>query len=196
MMDAPAGLPSSLLERRPDILAAEHQLMEANADIGAARANFFPTINLTGAFGTISRDASNLFEGGTSMWSFMPQVSLPIFDTGRNIARLEVSAADRSIAVADYERTIQGAFREVADTLVQRSNIGEQMDAESSLLRSTKNTYDLAYARYDVGVDSYLNVLDSERSLYSAQQSYISTQLLRETNALTLYKALGGGWRE
>ena len=124
MPDIPEGLPSTLLERIPDIQAAEHRLKGAYANIGAARANFFPTINLTGAFGTISRDASNLFEGGTSMWSFMPQVSLPIFDTGRNIARLEVSEADRSIAVADYERTIQGAFREVADTLVQRSNIG------------------------------------------------------------------------
>ena len=196
MPDIPEGLPSSLLERRPDIQAAEHRLKGTYANIGAARANFFPTISLTGSFGTISRDASNLFEGGTALWSFLPQVSLPLFDTGRNIARLEVSEAERSIAVADYEKTIQNAFREVRDTLVQRQNIGEQMDAEKSLLKSTKNTYDLAYARYDVGVDSYLNVLDAERSLYSAQQSYISTQLLRETNALTLYKSLGGGWRE
>lgn len=193
--DIPEGLPSSLLERRPDIQAAEHRLKAANANIGAARANFFPTISLTGSLGTISTDTSDLFGGGAGFWSFMPQVSLPIFDTGRNIARLEMSEADKQIAVAEYEKSIQNAFREVADTLVQRRFIGDQMDAESSLLKSTTTTYNLASARYDVGVDSYLNVLDAQRSLYNAQQSYISTILLRETNAITLYKALGGGWR-
>lgn len=195
LADIPEGLPSNLLERRPDIQAAEHRLKGAYANIGAARANFFPTISLTGSAGTISADASDLFDGGTGFWSFLPSVSVPIFDTGRNIARLEVSEAEQKIAVAEYERTIQSAFREVADTLVQRQNIGEQMDAETALLKSTTTAFNLASARYDVGVDSYLNVLDAQRSLYSAQQSYISTKLLRETNALTLYKALGGGWR-
>lgn len=195
LADVPEGLPSSLLERRPDIQAAEHRLKGYNANIGAARANFFPTISLTGLYGTISPDASNLFTAGAEFWKFLPQVSLPIFDTGRNIARLQTAEADKKIAVADYERTIQNAFREVADTLVQRRNIGEQMAAETALLKATTTAFNLASARYDVGVDSYLNVLDAQRSLYSAQQSYISTVLLRETNALTLYKAIGGGWR-
>lgn len=195
LADLPAGLPANLLERRPDILAAEHRLKGANANIGAARANFFPRISLTGALGTISGDFSDLFGSGNHFWQFLPSVSLPIFDTGRNIATLQVSEADRKIAVAQYEKTIQAAFREVADTLVQRQHIGEQMAAESALLKSTTTTYNLASARYDVGVDSYLNVLDAQRSLYNAQRSYINTKLLRETNALTLFKALGGGWK-
>lgn len=193
--DIPEGLPSSLLERRPDIQAAEHRLKAANANIGAARANFFPTVALTGAFGTLSSDTANLFTGSAEFWKFLPQVSLPIFDTGRNIARLEASEAEKKIAVATYEKTIQNAFREVMDCLVQRAHIGEQMNAETALLKATSTAFNLASARYDVGVDSYLNVLDAQRSLYSAQQSYISTKLLRETNAIQLYKALGGGWR-
>ena len=194
LSDIPEGMPSSLIELRPDIQAAEHVLKGANANIGAARANFFPSISLTGSAGTISRDFSSLFDGGTGFWSFMPQVYLPIFDTGRNIARLDVSEADRDIAVARYEKTIQTAFREVSDTLVLRKYIADQIKAERSLLSSTRTTYSLASARYDVGVDSYLNVLDAQRSLYNAQQTYISTMLLRETNAIGLYKALGGGW--
>lgn len=195
LADVPEGLPSSLLERRPDIQAAEHRLKGANANIGAARANFFPAVRLTSAFGTIGPETSDLFTGAGDTWKFLPSVTLPIFDTGRNIARLDVSEAEKKIAVAEYERTIQGAFREVADCLVQRQYIGDQMDAETMLLKSTTEAFSLASARYDVGVDSYLNVLDAQRSLYSAQQSYISTKLLREANALTLYKALGGGWR-
>lgn len=195
LLDIPEGLPSQLLERRPDVQAAEHRLKGYNANIGAARANFFPTIRLTAAFGTLSPETSDLFTGAGETWSFLPQVTLPIFDTGRNIARLEVAEAEEQIAVASYERTVQGAFREVADTLVQRAYIGDQMDAETQLLKSTTTSFNLASARYEVGVDSYLNVLDAQRSLYSAQQSYISTKLLRETNALSLYKALGGGWQ-
>ena len=195
MQPLPPGLPSDLLERRPDIQAAEHRLKGANANIGAARANFFPRISLTGALGTISADARDLFGPGNHFWQFLPSVSLPIFDTGRNIATLQMSEADRSIAVAQYEKSIQTAFREVADTLVQRQFIGEQLSAETALLKSTTTSYNLASARYDVGVDSYLNVLDAQRSLYAAQQSYINTKLLRETNALTLFKALGGGWK-
>ncbi len=191
--DLPEGLPSALLERRPDIRAAEHQLKGYNANIGAARANFFPTITLTGAVGTLSTDYDNLFQGPARTWSFMPQLYLPIFDTGRNIAKLKVAETDRDIAVATYEKTIQNAFREVGDSLVQRAYIGDQLSAERALVESTGKSYRLAMARYDVGVDSYLNVLDSQRSLYAAQQSLIGTLLLRESNALSLYKALGGG---
>ena len=191
--DLPEGLPSALLERRPDIRAAEHQLKGYNANIGAARANFFPTITLTGAVGTLSTDYDNLFQGPARTWSFMPQLYLPIFDTGRNIAKLKVAETDRDIAVATYEKTIQSAFREVGDALVQRAYIGDQLSAERALVESTGKSYRLAMARYDVGVDSYLNVLDSQRSLYAAQQSLIGTLLLRESNALSLYKALGGG---
>ena len=193
LADIPAGLPSTLLESRPDIVAAEHKLKGMNANIGAARANFFPAVLLTGAFGSISSQMSDLFSG--SYWQFLPQVRLPIFDSGRNTARLGVAEADRDIALAEYEKTIQTAFREVMDTLVQRENIGEQLSAETSLLESTTESFELANARYDAGIDSYLNVLDAQRSLYNAQQSYIATKLLRETNALMLYKALGGGWQ-
>lgn len=194
--DLPAGLPSALLERRPDIQAAEHHLKAANANIGAARANFFPRISLTGAFGSISDDTADLFSSGAGTWNFVSQVSLPIFDTGRNRARLEVAQKDRDIAVAQYERSIQGAFREVADSLVQRADIGRQLDADMALLRATTTTFNLASERYDVGVDSYLNVLAAQQSLFSAQQNYLATRLLRETNALTLFKSLGGGWQE
>ena len=193
LADIPPELPSMLLESRPDIVAAEHRLKGMNANIGAARANFFPTVLLTGAFGTISTQTSDLFSG--SYWQFLPQVRLPIFDYNRNTARLEVSEADHDIAIAQYEKTIQVAFREVVDTLIQRKNIDEQLSAETSLLEATIESFELANARYDVGIDSYLNVLDAQRSLYSAQQSYIATKLLRETNAIMLYKALGGGWQ-
>ncbi len=192
--DVPEGLPSTLLERRPDIRAAEHMLKGANANIGAARANFFPTISLTGAFGTISDEYYNLFDGGTGFWSFMPQVSLPIFDTGRNIARLRVSEAERDIAVARYEKSIQSAFREVADALTQRLHIEEQLSSAKAFLDATTMSYKLSDARYTTGIDSFLSVLDAQRSQFAAEQNYISTRLLRETNALNLYKSLGGGW--
>ncbi len=194
LSNVPAGLPADLLERRPDIQAAEHILKSANANIGAARANFFPSIRLTGNLGTISADYNNLFSGGAGTWSFLPQVNIPLFDTGRNIAFLDMSEAEKGIAVARYEKAIQTGFREVGDALVQRSNIGEQIAAQTSLVKATRKTYDLASARYDVGVDSYLNVLDAQRSLYNAESGLITTKLLREANALTLYKALGGGW--
>jgi multidrug efflux system outer membrane protein len=192
--DVPEGLPSSLLERRPDIRAAEHHLKAANAAIGAARANFFPAISLTGNLGTISADYSRLFEPHTGYWSFLPSVTLPVFDTGRNTAQLEMSESERRTALSDYEKTIQTAFREVADCMVQRRYIGDQMAAERALLKASQTAYNLASARYEAGVDSYLNVLDAQRSLYSAQQSYTATQLLRSVNALTLFKSLGGGW--
>lgn len=192
--DLPAGLPSVLLERRPDIRAAEHILKGANANIGAARANFFPRISLTGDLGKMSADYNDLFDPGSRAWSFLPQISLPIFDTGRNVAQLEASNAERNIAVARYEKAIQTAFREVADSLVQREHIGMQLAAQDSLTATNRNTYELSSKRYDVGVSSYINVLDAQRSLYLAERDLISTRLLRESNALMLYKALGGGW--
>ena len=194
LADVPEGLPSSLLERRPDIQAAEHHLKGFNANIGAARANFFPRIVLTGAVGSLSNEYHDLFSNGQHTWSFLPQITLPIFDTGRNISRLQAANSQRDIAVAEYEKAIQSAFREVGDTLVQRANIGEQMDADAAMVDAASRGHDLARQRYDVGVDSYLNVLDAERTLYTAQQSYVGTLLLRESNALMLYKALGGGW--
>ncbi|MDL2307316.1 efflux transporter outer membrane subunit [Desulfovibrio sp. OttesenSCG-928-C06] len=194
LMDIPEGLPSELLERRPDIRSAEHQLMGANANIGAARANFFPTISLTGSLGKLSADYNNLWDGASRTWSFMPQVSLPIFDMGRNMAQLDVSETDKEIAVARYEKTIQSAFREVADALVARQYIGDRLESQEALVASTQRSYRHASTRYNAGVSSYLNVLDAQRSLYSAQSSMISTRLLRESNALMLYKTLGGGW--
>ncbi|MDL2284761.1 efflux transporter outer membrane subunit [Oxalobacter sp. OttesenSCG-928-P03] len=194
LQDIPEGLPSLLLENRPDIQAAEHLLKGANASIGAARANFFPTISLTAGLGRMSSDYSNLFDAGGRHWLFSPQLVMPIFDTGRNIARLEVSEAERDLAIARYEKAIQVAFREVADTLVQRENMQTQLLSQESLVQSVGRSYQHASSRYEAGVASYINVLDAQRSLYVAQSSLISTRLLREANALTLYKALGGGW--
>jgi multidrug efflux system outer membrane protein len=193
--DVPEGLPSELLERRPDIQAAEHLLKGYNANIGAARANFFPSISLTGALGSLSLEFDDLFTSGQHTWNFLPQITLPLFDLGRNIARLDAAAAQRDIAVAAYEKTVQTAFREVSDALVQRAHMTEQLNADAAMVDAAKRGYSLARQRYDVGVDSYLNVLNAEHTLYSAQQSHVGSLLLRESNALALYKALGGGWR-
>ncbi len=192
--DIPAGLPSDLMLRRPDILAAEHQLKAANASIGAARANFFPSISITSAIGTIAPQYNDLFSRGGGTWLFQPQAVLPIFDSGRNWATLKATEAERDMAVSAYEKSIQTAFREVADALAQRATIGEQLDAEKSLAEATNLTYTLSVARYENGIDSYINVLDAQRSLFSAEQGLITTRLLRESNTLNLYKALGGGW--
>lgn len=190
----PPGLPSDLMQRRPDILAAEHTLQSMNASIGAARANFFPSISITSSIGSIAPQFHDLFSRGAGTWLFEPQAVLPIFDTGRNWARLQGAEADRDIAVAQYEKSIQTAFREVADALAQRANIGEQLDAQTSLVAATRASYDLSLNRYEIGLDSFINVLDAQRSLFSAQQDMINTVLLREANMLNLYKALGGGW--
>lgn len=194
LRDVPEGLPSYLLERRPDILQAEHVLKSANANIGAARANFFPRIGLTTSFGYISGEFDNLFERATRSWVFTPSVSLPIFQGGRNIANLEYSWVQRDIAVASYEKSIQTAFREVADALAQRSTITEQLGATRSLRDACQQSYDISNVRYEIGVDSFMNVLDAQRTLFSAQQSFINSVLQREVNTITLYKALGGGW--
>jgi len=187
------GLPSDVLLRRPDILQAEGQLKGANANIGAARAAFFPKITLVSSVGFGSDELSGLFKGGAFAWSFAPRISLPIFDAGANRANLKVAEVDRDIMVAQYEKAIQTAFREVADALAQRGTIDEQVAAQQSLTDATSESYRLSRARYDKGVDSYLVVLDSQRSTYSAQQNLISVRLARLANLVTLYKVLGGG---
>lgn len=194
LKDVPEGLPSYLMERRPDILQAEHTLKSANANIGAARANFFPRIGLTTSFGYLSGEFDDLFDRASRSWVFTPSVSLPIFQGGRNIANLEYSSVQRDIAVAAYEKAIQTAFREVADTLAQRSTITEQLDATRSLRDASQQSYDISNVRYEIGVDSFMNVLDAQRMLFSSQQAFINSVLQREINTINLYKALGGGW--
>lgn len=192
----PPGLPSELLRRRPDILEAEHDLRAANANIGAARAAFYPTVSLTASGGTESLELSGLFKGGSGVWSFAPQISVPIFAGGRNRANLDSVKATAQIDVAKYEQAIQTAFREVSDALAQRSQYGRQLTAQETLVEATGEARRLADARFTHGVDTYLAVLDAERSLYGAQQTLINTQLAQATNLITLYKALGGGIRE
>ena len=194
LKDLSPGVPSETLLKRPDILQAEQLLKAANANIGAARAAFFPKITLVSSVGFGSNELAGLFTGGAFAWSFAPRISLPIFDAGSNRAGLEVAEADRKIAVAHYEKTIQTAFREVADALAQRGTIEEQVTAQKALTAATAESSSISQARYEKGIDSYLNVLDSQRSLYTAQQNLISIRLARLTNLVTLYKALGGGW--
>jgi multidrug efflux system outer membrane protein len=195
LKDITAGLPSEVLIRRPDILQAENQLKAANANIGAARAAFFPRINLTTIIGTISDELSGLFKSGSGTWTFASQIVLPIFDT-RSWWALKVIKAEREIAVAQYEKAIQAAFREVADALAQRGTVGDQIAAQESLVQASAETYRLSNARYTKGIDSYLSVLDAQRSLYAAQQGLIAIRLARLTNLVTLYKVLGGGDRD
>lgn len=192
----PAGLPSALLERRPDVLAAEQRLRGANASIGAARAAFFPRIALTGALGTASRELSGLFGGGSGIWSFVPQISLPLFDAGRIQSNLDLAEARRNIAVADYERTIQRAFREVADALAARSTIGERLRALQAQVDAAARTLELSELRYRNGVDSQLQWLEAQRSLLGAEQGLLAARAAELANRVELYKALGGGWHE
>ncbi len=193
LKDVSAGIPSDALLRRPDILLAEHQLKAAYANIGAARATFFPRISLTGAGGITSSHLSELFEPGAGAWRFVPQVVLPIFDYGARKANYRVSEVERDLAVADYERAIQSAFREVSDALVLRSRLVEQQSAQESLVNALRETHRLSQARYEAGVDSYLNVLVAQRSLYAAQQGLLGVRLARLSNLVNLYKVLGGG---
>ena len=190
--DVSPGLSSEVLLRRPDILQAENLLKGANANIGAARAAFFPRITLTTAIGSASGQLSGLFGPGSAVWSFAPQIALPIFDAGTWSA-LKVTKVDRDIAVAQYEKAIQTAFREVADALAQRGTLGDQLAAQQSLVEATAKSYRLSDARYEKGIDSYLNVLDAQRSLYGAQQGLIAVRLARLANQVTLYTVLGGG---
>jgi multidrug efflux system outer membrane protein len=191
----PVGLSSDVLLRRPDIAEAEHKLRSANADIGAARAAFFPQISLTATLGTYSTALSGLFAGGNGTWSVAPQASLPIFDFGKNAANLRYSKASRDLAVAQYEKAIQTAFKEVADALAQRATIDRQLAAQTSLADNAAVTLRLTELRYRTGVDQFLNVLDAQRTLYSAQQNLVSTRLTEQSNMVELYRSLGGGLR-
>lgn len=193
MTDLPAGLSSQVLLRRPDVLQSEHQLKAANADIGAARAAFFPTISLAAAAGQASPALSALFAGASRTWSYGPSASLPLFAGGRNIASLRGAGAQRDAAVATYEKTIQTAFREVADALARRGTIGDQLAAERAFQVSAQDALRLETARYQVGAETYLNVLITQRAFYSAQQTLVSVRLVEITNAVSLYRALGGG---
>ncbi len=193
MPQLPAGLPSDLLAERPDIRAAEQQLIGANANIGAARAAFFPRVSLTGAIGTASSEFSNLFERGTKAWSFAPQITLPIFEAGRNQANLDSSRAARDIALAQYEKSIQTAFREVADALAGRATLGEQLRAQRAQAQAEGVRFGLSDLRYRNGIASALDLLDAQRSLFAAQQAAVQTRLLLLQNQVALYRALGGG---
>lgn len=193
LADLPAGVPSDVLARRPDVLAAEHQLRGANANIGAARAAFFPRISLTGSLGSSSGELDGLFKSGTKTWSFTPQISLPIFAGGANVANLNVSKANRDIAVATYEKTVQTAFREVSDALAVRATVADRLAAQERLVVAATDSQRLSQQRRDAGLDSALTLLDSQRTLYSAQQGLITARLARATNLVTLYKTLGGG---
>ncbi len=193
LKDITVGLPSEELLRRPDVLAAEHQLKGANANIGAARAAFFPRILLTTAYGTVSPELSGLFRAGSDTWGFSPQITLPIFDTGRNMAALDAATTDRDIYLARYEKAIQVAFREVADALALRGTVEDQIKAQQALVEAATGVYGLSDARYRAGIDSYLPTLDAQRSLYGAQQGLITLRLARLASLVTLYKVLGGG---
>lgn len=192
--ELPPGLPSELLQRRPDLLDAEHQLKASTANIGAARAAFYPRISLTGSAGTSSAELSNLFKGGSGAWSFAPQISLPIFDAGTNQANLDSAKAARDISLAQYEKAIQTAFKEVSDALVLRESIKDQLSAQRAYAEASEASFRLSDARYTRGIDGYLSVLDAQRTVYSARQTVITTRLSQLTNGVTLYKALGGGW--
>lgn len=195
LAELPAGLPSELLVRRPDIRQAEQQLLAANANIGAARAAFFPRIALTAGVGTASSHLSNLFSSGSWGWTLAPQALLPIFDAGRNQANLESVTAARSIAVAQYEKSIQVAFREVADALAGRATLGEQLRAQQAQADAEAARFNLSDLRYRNGVASYLDLLDAQRALFAARQAVVQTRLLQLQNQVTLYKTLGGGWK-
>ncbi|MGA9522643.1 MAG: efflux transporter outer membrane subunit [Myxococcaceae bacterium] len=196
MADLPAGLPSDLLARRPDILAAEHQLLAANANIGAARAAFFPSISLTGAGGLSSPDLGSLFAGSAFTWNFIPRLNLPIFQGGALKANLDVAEISKRIEIAEYERAIQAAFRDVADALVTRETIGKQLEAQKARVAAEERRYQLAEMRYRAGIERYVTLLTAQRDLYSAQQQLIDVQFARLANVANLYRALGGGWNE
>jgi outer membrane protein, multidrug efflux system len=192
----PAGLPSDLLARRPDVRSAEQQLMAANANIGAARAAFFPRIALTANAGTASTELSGLFKSGSFALTGTAALLQPIFEAGRNQANLAVARVNKNIAIAQYEKAIQTAFREVSDALAGRTTLGEQLRAQVAVADAAQVSFKLADLRYRSGVSSYFDVLDAQRSLFTAQQATVQTQALRAQNIVTLYKVLGGGWTE
>lgn len=196
LADLPAGLPSDLLQRRPDILEAEHTLQAANASIGAARAAFFPTISLTASGGFSSAELGSLFSADAHAWSFTPRVTLPIFSGGRNTASLEAARVQREIAVARYERAIQAAFRDVADALAARGEIEQQVEAGQARVAAGERRYQLADLRFRKGVDSSLTVIAAQQDLYASRQLLVQARLARLRNLIGLYRALGGGWAE
>jgi len=187
------GVSSELLLQRPDVMAAEHQLKAANANIGAARAAFFPRISLTTTVGTASAELSGLFKSGSGTWTFAPQIVLPIFDA-RTWSAYDVTTVEKEITVAQYEKTIQTAFREVADALAVRGTVNQEIAAQQSLVNAFAESYRLSNARYTKGIDNYLSVLVAQRSLYAGQQVLIYLRLLRLTNLVTMYQVLGGGY--
>lgn len=190
----PAGLPSELLTRRPDIQAAEHALLAANANIGAARAAFFPSISLTASGGIASPSLSSLFTGGQGSWTFEPQITLPIFTAGQNIANLDIAKIEKKIQIADYQQAIQSAFRDVSDALSARQTYDDEVKNQQDLVNANELYYNLAQMRFQAGVDSYLNVLVAENALLAARLTLINLQLAQQQNEITLYNALGGGW--
>ena len=193
-LPVPEGLPSELLTRRADIRQAEQAMVAANANIGAARAAFFPRISLTASVGTVSSELSGLFKDGSWGFSLAPQALLPIFDMGRNQANLDTATVGRDIAIAQYEKAIQTAFREVADALAGRATLGEQLAALDQQARAEAERFRLAELRYRNGVSSYLDLLDAQRSLFATQQALAQTRLAQQQNQVALYKALGGGY--
>ncbi|RKF29782.1 efflux transporter outer membrane subunit [Paraburkholderia fungorum] len=196
LTDIPAGLPSDLLTRRPDIMEAEENLLAANANIGAARAAFFPKVSLTGSFGTLSPSLGGLFKPGSAAWSFAPSITLPIFEGGQNKANLDLATVQKNIQIATYEKAIQTAFREVADALAARGTYDQQIQALERNTFAEQRRLDLSDLRYKNGVDSYLSVLTAQTDLYSAQQLLVTARMQRLQNLVTLYQALGGGWIE
>lgn len=192
----PTGLPSDLLERRPDIRAAEHKLKAANANIGAARAALFPRLQLTTNIGLVNEHFTKLLSNGINAWAFTPQIIFPIFTHTRNQANLNVSRARMEIAVAEYEKAIQTAFREVADTLLAREQIEKQIDAQSNATEADHERLKLVTRRYEKGVANYLELLDAQRSLFDSEQTLIQLRQLSLANAINLFKVLGGEWSE
>jgi outer membrane protein, multidrug efflux system len=192
--DVPAGLPSDVLLNRPDVRQAEQQLIAANADIGAARAAFFPTISLTGSYGTASPSLGGLFDH--QAWSFIPQVTLPLFDAGRNRNNLNVSKAQRDIATAQYEKAIQSAFRDVADALAGRATLADQLAAQQAETDAEAERFKLSNMLFTNGVASSLDQLDAQRSLFASQQALVQVKLALLQNRIAVYRALGGGWTE
>ena len=191
----PPGLPSALLERRPDIRAAEQTLIAANANIGVAKAAYFPTISLTGLLGYESNQLSSLFKGASSTWQFVPQVTQPIFTAGRITSQVHLAEAQQQEALVQYEKTIQTAFREVSDALVQSRRVTEIRTQQALLVTTLHDRTRLAYMRYQGGVDTLLNALDADRDLFNAELSLAQTQRNELLALVQLYKALGGGWQ-
>lgn len=194
--EAPPGLPSSLLERRPDIRAAEQNLIAANADIGVARAAYFPQISLTGLLGGQSNHLSGLFSGPSRVWQFVPQASQPIFNAGRIRSNVRLAEAQQELALVEYEQTIQTAFREVSDALVQHQKVREIRAKQEALVTTLQDRSRLAYLRYRGGVDTYLNALDADRDLFQAELTLAQTRRGELLAVVQLYKALGGGWQQ